>query len=384
MPIEGPLRELGIHDVFQLLDLAQKTGVLRVNSELRQNGGTVYFDRGAVVAAEIQSNPHPLGAILVRSGKLSESDLSRARDMQAAGDSRRLGEILVAVGALPRKELDRQVRAQVEEVIFELMNWSEGYFSFTETALNDVPAQATLRIPTGALMMEAARRIDEWSRIESKVPHLGVVPRLVPPDDAASEPMDLLPAEWEVLAGVDGDRDVHALAEAVGRSEFDVARTLFGLASAGIVALDDPRATALQSPAGGDIADLLARTDAYLIAGNPDAAVASAQEAMLAGGPGHLASQLLLGRALLAAGRQAEAEAAFDAVLGADPLHAQARRLLGLALAAQGHFDEAVATWDAWSRLQARSPEEDALGGWVSRLRSAAELLDRAIRASHE
>ena len=32
MPIEGPLRELGIHDVFQLLDLARKTGVLKVTS----------------------------------------------------------------------------------------------------------------------------------------------------------------------------------------------------------------------------------------------------------------------------------------------------------------------------------------------------------------
>ena len=32
MAIEGPLRELGIHDVFQLLDLSRKTGMLRVTS----------------------------------------------------------------------------------------------------------------------------------------------------------------------------------------------------------------------------------------------------------------------------------------------------------------------------------------------------------------
>src|SRR5688500_5062534 len=198
VPIEGPLRELSIHDVFQLLDLAQKTGVLRVTSELRQNGGTVYFDQGAVVAAEIQSNPHPLGSVLLRSGKVSESDLARARDMQASGNSRRLGEILIAVGAVPRKELERQVRAQVEEVTVELMGWSEGYFSFSESPLEHVPAQASLRIPTGALLMEAARRTDEWSRIESMVPHLGVVPRLVAPDGLEAAPMDLLPGEWQV------------------------------------------------------------------------------------------------------------------------------------------------------------------------------------------
>ena len=69
MPIEGPLRELGIHDVFQLLALARKTGVLRVISELRQNSGTVYFDAGAVVAAEVQCNPLPLGGVLLRVAK---------------------------------------------------------------------------------------------------------------------------------------------------------------------------------------------------------------------------------------------------------------------------------------------------------------------------
>src|SRR5574340_209012 len=229
MPIEGPLRELSIHDVFQLLDLARKTGVLRVTSELRQNGGTVWFEDGAVVAAEIRSNPHPLGAVLLHAGKITEADLARARDLQAAGDPRRLGEILVATGALGRRELERQVRAQVEEVIFELMGWSEGYFSFSEAALDDVPAQASVRIPTEALLMEAARRIDEWSRIESKVPHLGVVPRLVPPETDQGPPMDLLPGEWQVLAAVDGRRDLRGIAAGVGRSEFEVARTVFGL-----------------------------------------------------------------------------------------------------------------------------------------------------------
>jgi hypothetical protein len=382
VPIEGPLRELSIHDVFQLLDLARKTGILRVESELRQNGGIVYFDQGAVVGAEIRSNPHPLGGLLLRAGKLSESDLARARDMQSIGDRRRLGDILVDLGAITRRELDRQVRAQVEEVIFELMGWSEGYFSFSDAPLDDVPTQASLRIPTGALLMEAARRIDEWSRIESKVPHLGVVPRLVLPD-GDSGPMDLLPAEWELLAAVDGVRDVRTLAEITARSEFDVARTLFGLATAGIIALDDPR-TAPASMAGGTVADHLARAEAYLIAGEADAAVAVAEEAVSAGGDGSVPTHLMLGRALLAAGRPAEAGEAFELVLRLDPLHGAARRLLGTALSAQGRFAEAVETWDLWSRLDPRSAEEDALGGWVSRMRSAAELLGRATRAIHE
>ena len=384
MPIEGPLRELSIHDVFQLLDLAQKTGVLRVTSELRQNGGTVYFDQGAVVAAEIQSNPHLLGSLLVRAGKASEGDLARARDMQDAGDTRRLGEILVVIGAITRKELDRQVRAQVEEVIFELMGWSEGYFSFTEAPLDQVPAQATVRIPTGALMMESARRIDEWSRIESKIPHLGVIPRLVLHDGAEAGPIDLRPGEWEVLAAVDGTRDVRILADAVGKSEFDVARTLYGLATTGVVTLDDPRAPPLPAAVGGEIAELLARADAYLMAGNAEGALGAAREAAAAGGPSHIPSRVMAGRALLMSGAADQAATLFEHVLRADAVHAPARRLLGLAFAGQGRFEEAVEAWDTWSRLDDRPAEEDALGAWVSRLRAAAALLGRAARASYD
>jgi hypothetical protein len=383
MPIEGPLRELGIHDVFQLLDLARKTGVLKVTSELRQNGGTVYFDKGAVVAAEIHSNPHPLGSMLLRLGKLAEADLRRARDMQEAGDTRRLGDVLVEIGAITRRELERQVRAQVEEVIFELMGWSEGYFSFSEAPLETVPAQATVRIPTEALLMEAARRIDEWSRIESKIPHLDVVPRLVAPDGADSAPMDLRPAEWEVLAAVDGVRDVRQLAAVVRRSEFDVARTLFGLATAGVIVLDDPRQVPLTDAVGGEIADLLARADAYLIAGNGPAALEAVDEARQAVPGPHLPTLLVLGRVMLALGRPGAAAEAFAAITQADPAHAAARRLLGVALAGDGRFDEAVETWDTWSRLPARPADEDAQGGWVSRMRDAAKLLGQATRVAH-
>ncbi|MEK6598135.1 MAG: DUF4388 domain-containing protein, partial [Gemmatimonadota bacterium] len=118
MTIQGPLRELGIHDVFQLLDLSRKTGVLRVTSELRQNEGTIWFDSGAVIAAAIRSNPHRIGDVLLRAGKVREEDLVRANRMQMDGDVRRLGEILVAIGAVSSRELERQVRLQVEEVVF--------------------------------------------------------------------------------------------------------------------------------------------------------------------------------------------------------------------------------------------------------------------------
>src|SRR5262245_6949045 len=244
MAIEGPLRELGIHDVFQLLDLSKKTGVLRVTSDLRQNAGTLYFEDGAVVYAEIRSNPHPLRTMLLRSGRITDGDLDRAPAMQdRQDDPRRMGEILVAIGAITQRELDRQLRFQVEEVVFEVMSWNEGYFSFEEGSPAQINAETTGRIRVEALLMEGARRIDEWSRIEKRIPHLGVVPSLAPApggQPGGGGELDLLPPEWEVLSLIDNQRDVRALAAALGRSDFDVAKTLFGLESAGVISLVEP------------------------------------------------------------------------------------------------------------------------------------------------
>ena len=123
MAIEGPLRELGIHDVFQLLDLSRKTGTLRVTSELRHNEGKIYFDNGVVVSAEIRSNPHPLGALLLRTGKIAEADLER---VGIAADLRRHDDAVVEIdlplvvaqlrGDPQRPRLPAQVE-QLEDVV---------------------------------------------------------------------------------------------------------------------------------------------------------------------------------------------------------------------------------------------------------------------------
>src|ERR671914_1557030 len=148
MPIEGPLRELGIHDVFQLLDLSRKTGALSVVSALRDNQGMVFFEGGAVVFASIRSNPHRLGDMLVRAGKVSKADLDRARATQEKGDTRRVGEILVALGVITPKELERHVRLHIEEVVFELMSWRLGWFFFGQGPPSGRPTVASLSTPT--------------------------------------------------------------------------------------------------------------------------------------------------------------------------------------------------------------------------------------------
>ncbi len=381
MAIEGPLRELHIHDVFQLLDLGQKTGVLTVTSELRQNDGTVFFEDGALVGAEIRSNPHPLGSLLIRSGKISAEDVARARDMQASR-GQRLGELLIEIGSLSRRELDLQIRAQVEEVVFELMSWSEGYFSFEEGPSGQSTAEAVYRIPTEALLMEAARRIDEWSRFESKIPHVGVVPRLFDGDGNGPAVIDLLPNEWALLAAVDGALDVSRMAHQLGRSEFDVAKVLFGLASAGIVVIEDPKAVSHQ-PEERELAVLVARVEEHLAVADVGAAEVTARDAVTAN-PDESVAYLILGRVLLAANRFDEAVQSLTDAVELDDTSAQGFRLLGVALVGAGQLQDAQSAWHRWLGLPGRTPHEKAHQAAIERYLDAAKVLEDALRERHE
>ena len=381
MAIEGPLKELGIHDVFQLLDLSRKTGILTVTSNLRRNQGTVAFANGAVVSATIQSNPHPLGELLVRAGKVGEADLQRARDMQQGGDARRLGDVLVDIGAISARELERQVRFQIEEVVFELMSWREGYFSFAEGPLHEAQGDASVRIPTESLLMEAARRIDEWSRIEAKIPHLGVVPVLTA--GAGEEgTLDLLPTEWEVLAAIDGERDVRGMATMLGRSEFDVAKTIFGLESAGVLTvIDRPATRDPEVEVEADVDELARRAWEAIGRDDLDAARGWAETARSLR-PHEPEVYSILARLELAAHRPREAEDHLRRALRLDPLLVTAHRLLGNALALQGRYREAVEWWNRWLKVGVYADDGAAAPEDVEAAVRAAETLD-ALLSDH-
>jgi hypothetical protein len=247
--IEGPLRELGIHDVFQLLDLSRKTGVLRVSSKLREDEGVVYFDEGRVVDASIRSKSVPMELVLLEAGRITQGDLDQAQATMADG-GRTVVDSLVRVGALTHRELERQLRLQIESVVFELMSWREGFFSFEERAPDDLPRDTGIAVSTESLLMEGARRIDEWSRIADVVPNLDVVPELAPVNDerdvaGGGATLDLLPHEWQVLTMIDGDRDLRAIAALLGRDEFETAKIAYGLATTGVVAIRQPEPLAV-------------------------------------------------------------------------------------------------------------------------------------------
>jgi hypothetical protein len=345
MAIEGPLRELGIHDVFQLLDLSRKTGMLRVWSQVREDEGLVLFDSGRIVHAAIKSTTVPTEIALLQAARVTEADLERARARQANGRAdRNIVDLLVEIGAITQKELERQLRLHVQNVVFELMSWREGFFSFEERARGEMPVDTRITVSTESLLMEGARRIDEWSRIAHVVPNLAVIPELAPIQEDrdggnGGAMLDLLPHEWQALTMIDGERDLRGIAASLGRDEFEVAKIAYGLATTGIVWLRAPQRATQEFDTSA------------------------------------VQSRRASARIYTRAGRHTEAADELRHAIQEDPLTADVHAELGFASARAGDFTVARASWEHVVRLAPDDPATDRVRTALETLRRLEQLL---------
>jgi tetratricopeptide (TPR) repeat protein len=371
MAIEGPLRELALTDVFQLLDLSRKTGTLTITPEARSHRPAVIrFERGAVVGAELNRAHERLGHLLLQSGKVTKAQLDAAQVVQKRRPGTPLGTVLVEQGVVSEPDVVRHLRFQIQEIVFELIQWKDGYFRFEESAAapnGNVP----VRVSTESLLMEAARRIDEWSTLEAKVPHMAVVPVLVgdSPDGPA---LDLHPSEWEVLAEIDGTRTLKEIAGAVGRSDFDVAKIVYGLVSTGVVDIREEAEPVEETPATAErerpLRDALGEARLAIADGAADRARRILDD-LARGHPDRPEVYLLLAEAQRRVGRWGEAVISLGRAAALDPLTAQVHYHLGFAAARTGDFHRAREAWETYLRLE---------DGDEQRRANAREALDAA------
>jgi tetratricopeptide (TPR) repeat protein len=228
MAIKGNLREAGLPDVLQLLAMGQKSGCLSLTD--RSSFGYIYFDRGRITYASIVNRRDRLGDLLVKNSLLRAEDLSAAIDEQGRSPGERLGEILVRRGNITREQLQQFIRIQIEEAVYFLFTWNQGSFQFEPDQRPEEGAMVVSINPEN-LLLEGARRIDEWGLIEKKIPSLELVFEM--DRSKPIEGFELSDEQRKIQPLVDGKRSVQEVIEDSGMVEFDVGKALFGLIQAG-------------------------------------------------------------------------------------------------------------------------------------------------------
>ncbi|MEP6763679.1 MAG: DUF4388 domain-containing protein [Gemmatimonadaceae bacterium] len=229
MAIKGSLSEASLTDVLQLLALGQKTGCLSLARE--GSLGAIHFDRGRIVHATLVNRYDRLGDRLVRDGALTPDALARVVATAGPADDRELADALLEGKIVDRERLEATYREQVEEAVFHLFSWSHGTFTF-EAESRPSLRENLVSINADSLLLEGARRVDEWTLIAKKIPSLDLIFE-IDQGRIAHREVALSSEQQRIAQWLDGTNDVSAVVTRSGLNEFEVGKAIFGLLTAG-------------------------------------------------------------------------------------------------------------------------------------------------------
>ena len=221
--LQGSLTSFKLPDVLSLLRNGKKSGTLMLTG----SGHTSYvlFSNGSLVFAGSDQEKLRLGAILVRKKRITREEWQHIDGVMRSHGGR-FGQIAIANGILTDDELNEFLKVQVSEVVYDAFVWTEGTFRFNEDL--QLPDYAvTISIDLSNLIMEGARRIEEWEQCIKLLPDDNVVFRVVttPKDDKITLTAD----EWKVLFMINGQRSLAELVAEVEDDAMAVYRIIYGL-----------------------------------------------------------------------------------------------------------------------------------------------------------
>jgi hypothetical protein len=168
MALVGSLRDLNLPELLAVISGGEKSGVITIRSD----AGTaqIHVNEGRVVLASDTLRDERFGEIMLKLGKITQETLTSALEAQeTSGGSRRLGSLLVEMGAITTADQDAALLYQTCEALYDLCTWQVGYFQFDA---QEVPERSGISIQVDTLLEEVDRRAlaGERTRQESLRP----------------------------------------------------------------------------------------------------------------------------------------------------------------------------------------------------------------------
>jgi tetratricopeptide (TPR) repeat protein len=344
MAIKGSLKEASLPDVLQLLTMGGKTGCLSVTNG--QSFGYIYFEDGRIIYSSLLNRRDRLGDIFVRERVITRGQLEDALEAQSqARDGRRIGEILIDDGLLDQDTLERYVKLQIREAVLHLFRWNQGTFYF-EPAKHPERENIQVSIDPESLVLEGARRVDEWSQISQKVQSLDDIFSLDPDRSNSLSSLELAPEQERILPYLDGEHSGWDIVDETAMGDFDVGKALFGLISAGLVRKTGRRqrdTSRSESPGRVDehrnLGVAFYRTAMY------EEAVRELEQ-VLRHDKGALDAEFYLAMVALRQGQHGAAESQFRDIMERGGKRPATFNNLAVVLSEQGKIEEAIAVLD--------------------------------------
>ena len=212
---QGLIGYVEIPDLLTFVNLGRRTGVAEFT---RPDQTTrVFFQKGNPVFSTSDREGLRLGDLLVRMGRITRKDLDRCVTKYRVGGPH-LGQVFVSEGLVTLDELSSHLKVQVSEVIFDTFTWRQGNFAFYDDVAPP-PDAVTLQMDLQNLLMEGVRRLDERGRLAEVFPDLDAVVEVYGNRDHLRDNLTLTPDEWRILFLIDGRRSLREVCQLSGNPD---------------------------------------------------------------------------------------------------------------------------------------------------------------------
>ncbi|WP_257309479.1 DUF4388 domain-containing protein [Geothrix fuzhouensis] len=240
MALSGDLATMGLEDLFQWLAVGKKSGVLELRGPLHTK--RVAFHEGRITSVWSSDPREYLGQYLLAFNRITEEQLRDALATQE-DEQQLLGRILINRHLITEAEVRRIVQMKVEESIYDTFLWSVGSFEFHDGAASHQKSML-LSLDVTGIVLEGARRMDDWKRIRRVIKGGDAV--LAAVSEAIAEHLPLATEDADLLARLDGHIRLDQLVLDIRMPEFKINKLLFDLHEKGLVRLVN---------AGGSVGD---------------------------------------------------------------------------------------------------------------------------------
>lgn len=183
MALEGNVKDFGLSEIFQLIGLQNKSGMLSVTGEETM---AVFFKDGLVVSTRDRRNRtrDPLKDYLMRYGFISTEEMHKIQRIQVETNYD-LTDILISEKYFSEEELKAIFTDQIQESFQEVLSWPKSYYKFIigKHVLHGVKSYALMKVE--GLLMESMRRIDEFPEMLRIFPSEEIVVKRIktPPEE---------------------------------------------------------------------------------------------------------------------------------------------------------------------------------------------------------
>ena len=232
MALKGNLQDFTTAQLLNLVNIARKTGVLKVEGKEK---AIISFLDGKLIYAETDDMRGDLGQVLYRAGKLNKKQATLIDEKLQGQSDRHLGHRLIKSKLISQTDILESIKQHILTVIYSLFAWGDGTFNFHA---EPEPAASRIRIPLDLdlIIVEGSRRLQESERLNDELPDLNIRFQFVPRPENRLGKMNLTQDEWRIINYISPKNTIQQIAHANQLSDFEVRRTIYGLMEAGLIA----------------------------------------------------------------------------------------------------------------------------------------------------